>query len=75
MRKDLSSIDPGQTATLHGIHPAHPMRKRLFELGFIPGACILVVRKAPLGDPVELVVGGTHFALRRQDMKQIWVHQ
>ncbi|GEM49814.1 FeoA family protein [Deinococcus cellulosilyticus] len=74
MRTELSTIDLGQTVTLHGIHPAHPMRKRLFELGFIPGASIQVIRKAPLGDPVELVVGGTHFALRLQDMKQIWVH-
>lgn len=75
MRTELSTIAIGQTVILQGINPKHPMRKRLFELGFVPGASIRLLRKAPMGDPIEMVVSGTHFALRQQDMQHIWVQK
>ncbi|MCB0240507.1 MAG: FeoA domain-containing protein, partial [Anaerolineae bacterium] len=34
------------------------LRKRLLDMGVIPGAEIAVVRVAPLGDPVEYLVKG-----------------
>lgn len=69
----LSALPLGQSATILTIDRAHPLRKRLFELGFIPGSPVKLIRAAPLGDPIELVVGGTHFAMRRADLEQIWV--
>jgi ferrous iron transport protein A len=29
------------------------LRRRLLEMGFCNGACVEVVRRAPLGDPIE----------------------
>ncbi len=69
----LSNLKMGESATIETIAPTHTMRKRLLELGFIPGANIQVLRAAPFGDPIEVMVGGTHFALRKTDMAQIFV--
>ncbi|HEX2957614.1 MAG TPA: FeoA family protein [Chitinispirillaceae bacterium] len=40
------------------------IRRRLLEMGFLKGAYILVVKYAPLRDPMEVVVGDAHISLR-----------
>jgi len=39
----------------------------------LPGTVVTVLRVAPLGDPVELVVGRTHLSIRRREAQQIAV--
>ncbi|MCC6024622.1 MAG: ferrous iron transport protein A [Thaumarchaeota archaeon] len=39
--------------------------KRLADLGILPGARIKVVRKAPLGGPIEIEVHGSRFMIGR----------
>ncbi|GGL10522.1 FeoA family protein [Deinococcus radiotolerans] len=69
----LDAIAPGQTAHVVALDPAHPLRRRLMELGFVRGAPITVIRRAPLGDPVELRIGATLLALRAADLHLIRV--
>ena len=40
------------------------LRRRLLEMGFCNGACVEVVRRAPLGDPIEFRLRGYHLSLR-----------
>ncbi|MDP2343112.1 MAG: FeoA family protein [Deltaproteobacteria bacterium] len=40
---------------------------RLFEMGLVPGTTVTVVRRAPLGDPLELLVRGTRLCVRAGD--------
>lgn len=51
------------------------MRRRLLELGFVRGARVTVVRRAPMGDPLELRINGTDLALRSNDLHGIAVRQ
>ncbi|MBC8245256.1 MAG: FeoA domain-containing protein [Verrucomicrobia bacterium] len=46
---------------------------RVREIGFLPGAMVRVIRRAPLGDPIEVEIGGAHLALRRADAALISV--
>ena len=69
----LDELRPGETGHVLSLDREHPLRRRLLELGFVRGARVLVVRRAPLGDPVELRVGGTDLALRRADLRGIRV--
>ena len=39
--------------------------RKLFSLGFVPGAVIDIVRFAPLGDPAEVRIRHTSYALRK----------
>jgi Fe2+ transport system protein FeoA len=43
------------------------------EMGLIPGASVRVVKSAPLGDPIQILVGNYHLALRRQEARSIHV--
>lgn len=48
------------------------MRRRLLDLGFIPGGEVLVLQKSPLGDPVAYQVSQTTIALRKEESAKIW---
>lgn len=56
-----------ETITLKGF-----MRRRLMDLGFIPGATVRVLQKSPLGDPIAFRVNGTTIALREEESSQIF---
>ena len=40
-------------------------------MGLVPGVPFHVVRKAPLGDPVEIWVNGFHFYQRRKETEML----
>ena len=69
----LDTLRPGEAAHVVSLTPGHPLRRRLMELGFIRGAKVSVLRSAPMGDPVELRIGGTELALRRADLMSVRV--
>ncbi|GAH63802.1 unnamed protein product, partial [marine sediment metagenome] len=50
-------------------------QRRMLDMGFVPGAEVTVMRKAPLGDPIEYRVKGTAVALRQKDASSILVEE
>lgn len=48
-------------------------RRPLLDLGLTPGTEVLVVRRAPLRDPIEVYVRGSHFSIRREEANRILV--
>ena len=48
-------------------------KRPLLDLGMTPGTEILVVRRAPLRDPIEVYVRGSHFSIRREEANRILV--
>ncbi len=47
------------------------LRRRLLEMGFCNGATVEVIRRAPLGDPVEYKIRGYRLSLRREQAKHV----
>lgn len=47
--------------------------RRLFDIGFVPGAEVEFLRQAPLRDPVMFRVAGTEIVLRRREAEQILI--
>ena len=50
-------------------------QRRMLDLGFVPGAEVVVVRKAPLGDPVEYRIKGTAVSMRQRDADAVLVEE
>jgi len=46
-------------------------RRRLLELGVLPGTTVRKTKIAPLGDPVELEVRGRRLSIRRAQARAI----
>ncbi len=69
----LCELGVGQYATVQKILTFGSMRRRLQDLGIIPGTKIECVLKNPSGDPVAYFVRGAMIALRNRDSKGILV--
>jgi Fe2+ transport system protein FeoA len=49
------------------------LKRRLLEMGFCRGASVEVVRRAPLGDPIEFKLRGYSLSLRGEQAKFVQV--
>jgi DtxR family Mn-dependent transcriptional regulator len=63
----LSSLEPGEEATVLAISPAvrGAERRRLFDLGLLPGTKVAAEMRSPSGDPTGYRIRGALIALRR----------
>lgn len=52
---------------------ADALRRRLMDMGIVKGAEVEVVRRAPLGDPVEFLLRGYNLTLRREEAENVWL--
>jgi Fe2+ transport system protein FeoA/Mn-dependent DtxR family transcriptional regulator len=69
----LGELPVGSRARVAEVQGVGKHQRRMLDMGFVPGAGVTVVRRAPLGDPVEYRVKGTAVALRREDADSILV--
>src|SRR5580692_8398731 len=49
------------------------LRRRLLEMGFCNGAEVEVIRRAPLGDPIEFRLRGYHLSLREEQARHVQI--
>ncbi|MCP1715452.1 ferrous iron transport protein A [Methanocalculus alkaliphilus] len=63
----LDTVITGEKARIASVRAKGQLRKRLLEMGIIPGAIIESIRVAPLGDPVEFRIKGYSLSIRKKD--------
>ncbi|QYF82642.1 ferrous iron transport protein A [Brevibacterium sp. PAMC21349] len=73
LSKKLSLYDgnKGDFIRIKHLNIVGVMRRRLLDLGFVPGAVVEVIRKSPLGDPIAFRVSQTSIALRKEESQKI----
>jgi len=67
----LSNLLPGERAKVTAIELPGSQKGRLMEMGLTIGVAVEFVRVAPLGDPIEIKVRGSHLSLRKVDANEI----
>ncbi len=67
----LSELRIGQSGRIVRFDEKLADAQRFLEMGLTPGAQVKVLRFAPLGDPIEILVRGTHLSLRRLEAAMI----
>ena len=60
----LRDLAVGEQVRVAGFRDQNPYSDRLIRLGLIPGTLVRLVRRAPLGDPVEIRFRGYALVLR-----------
>ncbi|MBE9548647.1 MAG: ferrous iron transport protein A [Proteobacteria bacterium] len=64
----LKDMTVGTRARVSGYAGAAPAyRKKLLAMGLTPGVEVKILRYAPLGDPIEILVRGYTLALRKHE--------
>lgn len=71
MSKPLSKFAVGESAKVESITGSGQVRRRLFDMGVTPGADVLMKKRAPLGDPIEIHIRGYELTLRKAEAECI----
>lgn len=69
--RGLDRLAPGERGIITSVDCPPVVARRLMELGLIPGTEVEVIRRAPLGDPMEITVRGMHLSLRKSEARHI----
>lgn len=75
MGKLLSEFTVGESGTIASVQGEGRIRRRLFDMGVTPGATVLMRKKAPLGDPIEVTLRGYELTLRKAEAACVEVEQ
>nr|VFJ43076.1 MAG: ferrous iron transport protein A [Candidatus Kentron sp. DK]VFJ57064.1 MAG: ferrous iron transport protein A [Candidatus Kentron sp. DK] len=76
MSGNLGEMNIGEEGRVVGYEKdAKSYRKRLMAMGLTPKTAFRIVRRAPLGDPLEISVRGYSLSLRRDEATAILVEK
>ncbi len=67
----LKELEKGKSAVISKVGGEGSLRQHFLDMGVIPGAEITVIKYAPMGDPVELMIHGYELTLRLDDAARI----
>ncbi len=71
----LNDLPIGKSAVIKSVGGGGALRQHFLDMGVIPGARIILVKLAPMGDPMELIIHGYELTLRVDDAKHILVEE
>ncbi len=71
----LNNLKIGKIAKIIEIHNTGSIRRRLLDMGFLPGTEIQAVLASPFHDPIAYQVRNATIAIRKCDSKDIIVEE
>ncbi|KAF1083831.1 ferrous iron transport protein A [Sporotomaculum syntrophicum] len=69
----LNCLSNGSFALVKEVVAEGLTRRRLLDLGLVPGTKVEVIRRSPAGDPIAFNIRGAVIALRRDVAGQVLV--
>lgn len=69
----LNCMSNGSFALVKEVVAEGLTRRRLLDLGLVPGTKVEVIRRSPAGDPIAFNIRGAVIALRREVAGQVLV--
>jgi len=67
----LADLEVGSSCRISSIELEGLLRRRVMDMGIIPGTLVHCLRRSPAGDPIAFRVRNTVIALRSNDANQI----
>jgi ferrous iron transport protein A len=72
----LDTLKPGEKAKILKVRvKGSSFRRKLFDMGMVAGSEIELVRRAPLGDPIEFRIKGYNLSIRKMEAKDIFIQK
>lgn len=69
----LKELKIGESAIITEVGGEGALRQHFLDMGVIPGAEVTLIKYAPMGDPMELLIHGYTLTLRLDDAKKIGI--
>ena len=67
----LDQLGVGNSGIILKVGGAGALRRRLLDMGLTPKTRVMVLKVAPMGDPIELHLRGYELTLRLEDAREI----
>lgn len=71
----LAKMPAGKSGAIRTVGGDGVFRRRLLDMGLTPNTIVLVRKKAPLGDPIEIFLRGYELTLRAEEAARIMVDE
>ncbi len=71
MDMTLDNLKIGESARILAVGGDAALRRHFLDMGLTPGSVVALVKKAPMGDPLEICIRGYELTLRREDAARI----
>ncbi len=71
----LKELPIGKAAVVVSVGGEGALRQHFLDMGVIPGVEVTMVKYAPMGDPVELLIHGYELTLRLADAEKIIIEE
>jgi ferrous iron transport protein A len=71
----LSKLALGESGIVRELPKTPVLASRLREMGVLRGTEVTLVRRAPMGDPLEIRLRGYSLSLRTQDANEVLVEK
>jgi ferrous iron transport protein A len=69
----LSDVGRHKPVTITAVDGERGVRRRLMEMGLVPGTQVTITNVAPLGDPLEIEVRRGRLSIRRGEAAHIQI--
>ncbi|GBG58100.1 iron transporter FeoA [Sporomusaceae bacterium FL31] len=70
----LSTLTAGESCWVASIELNGLLRRRILDMGMVPGTAVECIRRSPAGDPIAFRVRDSIIALRHDDASNIKVY-
>ena len=71
----LNELSIGKSARIISVGGEGSLRQHFLDMGLIPGGEVKLIKLAPMGDPIELLIRGYELTLRLDDAKKIEIEE
>ncbi len=71
MEKKLNEFKIQETGIIKNVEGEGKIRRRLLDMGVTPGAEVVLKKKAPMGDPIEVTLRGYELTLRKSEAELV----
>lgn len=72
-KRSLCSVRPGERAVICELRTEGSMRRRLLDIGLVPGTQVVCLGRSPCGDPTAYMIRGAVIAIRKKDCRNILI--
>ncbi len=70
---NLAKLKPGEKGRITSIGAIGPLKRRMMDMGILVGEEVRVLKVAPLGDPLEVMIKSYNLSLRKKEAEGIGV--
>ena len=71
----LDELKPGEKGTIKQIRGTAGEEVHLMEMGLLPGTSVELIKRAPMGDPIEIRVRSYHLSIRCAEARSVMVER